>query len=59
MNDGVSYGKQELPPLWVDIQESIDEYINDVDEKCKFLKLFYQLLFSWKTQSFKGLEIQT
>ena len=37
--NGISFGKQELPPVWVDIQESIDEYINDVDQKCKLKTL--------------------
>ena len=35
MHDEVGHGKDELPPLWVDIQESIEEKIKDMDEKCK------------------------
>ena len=34
MLDEVAHGKHELPPLWVDIQESIEDKIKDVDDKC-------------------------
>ncbi len=32
--DEVSYGKNELPPLWVDIQESIEEKIAEAESQC-------------------------
>lgn len=28
----VAYGKDELPPLWVDIQESIEDKILSIDQ---------------------------
>lgn len=34
---GLAHGKEELPPLWVDIQESIEEKISRIDDLCKLL----------------------
>lgn len=39
MHDELAHGKDELPPLWVDIQESIDDKIKDVDDKCKMMSV--------------------
>jgi len=30
--DDIAYGKNELPPLWVDIQENIEDKISEADK---------------------------
>lgn len=32
--DDLGHGKNELPPLWVDIQESIEEKISEAEKQC-------------------------
>jgi hypothetical protein len=35
LKEDFGHGRAELPPLWVDIQESIEEKINKIDDFCK------------------------
>lgn len=52
----VQHGKDELPPMWIDIQENIEDRIQKIDEQCNplYSYLFYIQLTSLKICVYRG-----